>query len=276
MIWVNLDMSALISAASELGPAIKQAMKEQGALLVAQTRGHITEEVNKRLHTRRAMYIENLSHFQDGDTWIINLNAKALWIEEGKQPGSMLDDLLKGKNIKRASDGSAFVVVPFELNKGPTQLTPAQQTLTDTLKSVMKQKGIPYGKLESDASGKPKVGLLHRFDIMNAPLKTEGPWGGSSLGHGAVGDVQQGPTGIPFLQGVNVYQKEVTNAAGEKHVKKSIVTFRIASSKHRAQGRWEHPGLDACNFFEEAEKWSMDTWSRDIVPAIIDSIVSKI
>jgi len=275
-IWINLDVSSLISVAGGLKSAMEKAVKEQVALLVAQTRGHITEEVNKRLHTRRAMYIENLSHFQDGDVWVISLAAKAVWIEEGMPEHSMLDDLLKSKNVKRAKDGSAYTVVPFELNKGPTQLTPAQQTLTDTLKSVMKQKGIPYGKLEMDAGGSAKTGLLHKFDIMDAPMKTQGPWGGSSLGHGAVGEVQQGPTGIPFLQGVNVYQRQVTDAAGQKHVKKSIVTFRVASSKHRGQGRWEHPGLEPCNFFEEAREWANEQWDKEICPAILDSILSQV
>jgi hypothetical protein len=182
----------------------------------------------------------------------------------------MLDGLLKSKSAKRAKDGSIYVVVPFEHKKGPTQLTPAQASLTETLRATMKQKKIPYGNLEKGPGGSPKLGLLHSFDINSAPMATQGPWGGHSQGKGPLGAVQQGPTGIPLLQGVRVYQREVTDkATGKKSVKKSIVTFRIASSKHRAQGRWEQPGQEPLNLFDDAKEWAEKQWADEMVPAIL-------
>lgn len=277
MLFVNLDLSAIAALGSGLEGATKKALAQFVPLLVAQTRARIVEQTATRLHTRRSMYVEALHHFQESpNIWIVQLDAKATWIESGMPAHSMLDDLLKGKNVKRAEDGSTYVVVPFEHKGGSTQMTPAQMTLTETLKATMKQKKIPYGAIEKDSNGSPKLGLLHRFDIMDKPQKTLGPWGGSSLGHGAVGEVQQGPTGIPFLQGVNVYQREVTDKTGAKSVKKSIVTFRIASSKHRGQGRWEHPGVDAVNLFPEAAEWAAGQWSKEIVPQILDAIQSSL
>ena len=262
---------------ANLEGAAKAAIKEQGALLVAQTHAFIIERASQRLHTRRGMYVEALSHFQDGEgNFIISLNKKAVFIEDGMPAHSLLDDLLKSKKAKRAKDGSVYVVVPFELKKGPTQLTPAQISLSETLKSTMKKLKIPYGSLEKDANGTPKQGLLHRFDINDGPPKTQGPWGGSSQGHGPLGAVQQGNTGIPFLQGVNVYQRETENPDGSKSVKKSIVTFRVASSKMKGSGKWDHPGLEPCGFFEEAVEWGQHQWDTEIVPAIIDQISASL
>ena len=270
-------MSELVKLAATFGPAVQSAMQEQGALLVAQTHGFMIEEANTKLHSRRAMFVDHLSHFQlDDDTFVINLEAKYAWIDSGLPAGSMLDDLLKSKSAKRAKDGSTYVVIPFQQNKAPTATPFAQQSLTDTLKRVMKQKGIPYGKLEMDGAGKPKLGFLHRFDIKDMPLKTQGPWGGNSQGKGPVGAPMQGPTGIPFLKGINIYQREHIDEAGNKSVKKDIVTFRIASNKHYSQGRWERPEMQGVHIFESAEKWACDQWDNEIVPTIISMVIAKV
>src|SRR6185369_6175367 len=109
--------------------------------------------------------------------------------------------------------------------------THAAKDLTDTIKAEMRRRKIPYGNLEKGADGQPKTGLLHSFDIMKAPNKTgEGP----GQGKGPVGKVRQGPTGIPFLQNIRVYQKSVTDKkTGKSSVSKSIMTFRTVSSKQK-------------------------------------------
>ena len=150
---------------------------------------------------------------------------------------------------------SKYRVIPFEHNKGPKAQTQKQTSLTDILKSTMKQLKIPYGKIEKDANGKAKVGLLHSFDIIRKP-------GGGAVEVGK-------HSGISLLQGVRVYQKPVMSKSGVESIKKSVMTFRIVSSKHKGTGRWQHPGLAARDFFPEAYLWAMDQWKNKIAPEIL-------
>jgi hypothetical protein len=127
---------------------------------------------------------------------------------------------------------------------------------------------------------------LHKLNIMNAPLKThEGP----GQGWGPVGDVRQGPNerqvvgggpgggGTPFLQGLNVYQSEYKGKQGETRVQRTMMTFRVASSKHRDQGgRWDHPGLRPVNVVEDTYAWAQQEWVTSVEPALRAVILSKI
>ncbi len=230
------------------------------------------EEAGKRLHTRRQMYIDKVTHFQvNDDTWVVNLDASVRWIEDGLPERNMLDDLLKSKSAKTAKDGSKYVVVPFNHGpKGQTEMTPAQKNLLDTIKGELKQRKISYGSMEM-AGGKPKTGMLHGFDIQNSPIKqTNSP----GTGAGPVGKVMQGPTGIPLLQGIRVYQYPVpTSKLGKTEksgFKRMIMTFRVASSKHKNEpGRWDHPGLPAIKLMDEAYDWAKSTWEKDVVPQLM-------
>lgn len=268
MLYINLDIAPLLSVAHQLDDASKAAMKEAGARLTAMTRAHIIEQANKRLHTRREMFIEGLTHAQvDDTTFVVNLDAKVRWIDDGMPPHNMVDDLLKSKKAKTAKDGSKYVVVPFRHGtKGPTQMTPAQATLLDTIKQELNKRNIPYGNKELGVDGKPKLGLLHKFDINHAPIKTANTPG---QGKGPVGQVMQGPTGIPLLKGVRIYQREVKDKQGNKFVRKDIMTFRVASSKHKGQGRWDHPGSEALKLMDEGYEWAKKEWEQNIAPQML-------
>lgn len=271
MFFVNLDISSLIEVANgSFDDAVKEQMKKAGEQLTAMTRAHIVEEANKKLHTRREMFIEGLSHFKlNDDTWVVNLDAKVRWIDDGLSAHNMLDDLLKSPKAKTSKDGSKYIVVPFQHKKGPTQQTPAQKNLLDTIKAELKSRGINYGKLEQGGDGKPKLGLLHSFDINTKPTKTHN---GPGQGKGPIGSVVQGPTGIPLLQGIRIYQREVKNKDGGTSVRRDIMTFRVASSKHKGQGRWDHPGLPPAKLMDEAYEWAKRTWEREIVPQLTMAI----
>lgn len=168
---------------------------------------------------------------------------------------------------------SRYLVVPFQHNKGPTQQTKAAQDLTATIKRELQQRKIAYNKIETDAAGRPKLGLLHKFDIKNMPLKTvEGP----GQGHGPIGAVRQGNTGIPFLSGIRIYQKQIKDGMGRSKVSRSIMTFRVASSKHYGSGKWEHPGTDARRFFDEAADWALRLWETQIAPRVLDAAVKNL
>jgi len=274
MIYMNLDMGPVIEMAKGFKQGVEKVMQDAARDLAMQTHAHILEQVQQKLHSTREKYINALGIQQvDNDTWVITLSRDALFIEEGIKPNmDMLDGLLKSPKAKTAKDGSRYIVVPFEHKKGQTSQTPAQKNLTDTIKAEMKKRSIPYGSIEKKADGSPKLGLLHSFDIMKKPVKTGQ---GVGQGHGPVGAVKQGPTGIPFLQGVRVYQHKVKDKQGKEHVQKSIMTFRIASSKHKGQGRWVHPGLEAKRFFDEAAKWALKEFEDNIRDKILASVAGK-
>jgi hypothetical protein len=129
------------------------------------------------------------------------------------------------------------------------------------------------GKIQTDSSGKAQLGLVGKMDIKNAPNKTHiGP----GQGHGAIGSPRQGPTGIPFLQGVRIYQREKVDGQGNKSVQKTAMTFRVVSSKHQEQQRWIHPGLEAKNFLEEAYHWALNEWESKIQPELVKEFMGRL
>lgn len=172
---------------------------------------------------------------------------------------------------------SKYLVVPFEHGKGKTAeggaSGSAQNDLNSVLKSEMKRRGIPFGKKEMNADGSPKLGKLHSFDINKSPLKLHD---GAGQGHGPVGEVRQGKTGTPFLEGVNIYQTAYKGKGGEDRVRKDIMTFRVVTSKQQGSGVWDHPGNDAMKFMEEGLEWARKEWETKISPEILDAILSKI
>lgn len=275
MVYLHVDVSDILSL-SEMKEKVSDAAKDALRDLSYQTHVHITEEVQAKLHSTREKYLDALkppTQLED-DVWLIELDSKAMWIEEGIEPNhEMIDDMLKSHKAKTAKDGSKYMVVPFEQNKKPSSITPAQKSLQDTIKSEFKNRNIPYGKVEKDAAGNAKKGLIHSFDIKNAPIKTSNLPG---QGKGPVGSVMQGPTGIPLLKGIRVYQKEVAMPDGSKKVQKAIMTFRVVSSKMKGTGRWVHPGLEPKRFFEEAADWALKHWEEKIKDKLIVSVASSL
>lgn len=273
MFYMNLDISELTDLLG-LPDAAEGEMKRAAANLTAATKAKLVELANEKLHSRRGTYLDALSHFQlDDTTWVVNLDKSARWIDDGMPEHDMLDSLLKSKKAKRAKDGSTYVVVPFQHNKAKQNLTPAQQSLLDTVKAELAKVGETPNKLSLGSNGSPRLGLVGSFDVSNAPVNTGSP----RIGRGPAGAVAQGPTGIPLLKGVRIYQKEVKDRAGNSKVGRFVMTFRVASSKHRTQGgRWRHPGTPATNLMEQAMDWAVEQWSSKVAPAIIAGIVAQL
>jgi very-short-patch-repair endonuclease len=164
---------------------------------------------------------------------------------------------------------SRYRIIPFEHKRGPTSSTPTQQELTGVVRNELRKRGIPYGNLEMGPDGKPKIGKLHSFDIMDKPKKTGE---GVGQGWGKIGEVKVGATGIPFLQGVNVYQTKVKGKDGSESVQRQIMTFRVVSSKMKGTGRWVHPGTPPRKFLDEAYQWALKEWSTAILPEILRTL----
>lgn len=255
MITLNLDLGPLLNLNKDLRPKIDAALEQAAQNLAMQSHAHLLEQVQDNLHSTREKYVNALTFQQvNKQTWVINLDQEVMWIEEGLSEHEMIDNLLNSPKAKIGKDGTKYMVIPFQHNKGPSKQTQAGQDLASTIKQELKSRNISYGKIERDDKGKAKTGLLHSFDINKDPLKThEGP----GQGHGPVGQVRQGNTKIPLLQGVRIYQKEVKGK-----VRRDIMTFRVVSSKHRGSGKWVHPGLKPRLFMDETAEWAMKVWDK--------------
>ena len=277
MIRVNIDIKQLEDLMN-FDKGIKKIKDEAAQDLMGMVQAKATEIAGQKLRTRRDMFIQGIKPPTkvDEDTWMIALDGKVVWIDDGQPQYDMLKHLLNSPKVKRDKDGNRYIVVPFNHSPGlgKTGATKANQDLIATVKSEMKKRGIPFGGIEKNPNGAPKLGKLHSFSIMNSPVKKANApgLGNAGMGHGPVGEVRQGNTGIPFLQGVQVYQS--IGKTGK--AKRSILTFRIASEKHRSQGKWQHPGNAPVNIMEEATEWALTTWEKEIAPAIIDKVVSDL
>jgi len=266
MFVINVDLSDILPL-KNLPQVLQEATKRISREYAEEVWAKGVEFAHERLHSRLEPFMKayHKPEEQENNTWVINLEDKWRWIDEGLPAGDMLEAILKSDK----ADEHGNVIVPFKHGpgKGPAQTTPAQLDLINTIKSEMRKRNIPFGKIEMDMNGKAKMGKLHSFNIMDQPKKTrQGPW----QGWGPIGRVRQGPTGIPFLRGVNVYQKE--DKESKFGAKKEIFTFRTASPKQRGKGMWQHPGLPGTKIFDDIEKWGQDHAEEMIVPKIMAEI----
>jgi hypothetical protein len=293
-----LNLGDIEKSAEEL-KAVDSALNAAAAKLSVQAHLHIVELAQEGLHARREMYLKGLSAPKQVSTgtWVISLGPQAVWIDNGLPSHSMIPDLLRKSPYgnaksgpKTSSDGSTYRVIPFEHMKGPSRQTQAEKTLTDTIKSAFKEQNIPYKKAEYDKSGSPLSGLVRKFDKEAGDRMTPtrpswarpegGPGGNAVNQHGfgwGIPGVQkmQGPTGIPFLRGLRVYQSPIFsqdgtpkfNKAGEASVSKSAMTFRVVSSKQ--EDKWMYPGIVGKFFFEATYSWMQNQWEREMLPEIL-------
>ena len=268
MINMNVDMKDILDLLN-IDKIATKALAKAAATLTQMTKAHIIEEANKKLHTRRQMFIDGLSTYEEDGVWVVSLAAKVRWIDDGLPDRNMLDDLLKSQKAKRGKDGSTYISIPFQHNKAKQLQTPAQRDLIATIRNELSSVGIKMNEIVKDKNGRPKQGLVHSIDIMKEPVKTqEGP----GMGKGPIGQVRQGNTGIPHLKGVQIYQKNVKDRHGNEKTQRSIMTFRMASSKQIGSGKWDMPELAATNIMEDSAEWALKQWKEKIAPSIIDQI----
>lgn len=280
MFHLSIDASELEGLAKGFEAELKNSVQEAARDLSAMVHAKAVELSGERLHSRRELFVNALSMREEDGAFILALDASANWVEDGVSPHNLLENLLKSPKAKRAADGSTYLVIPFEHGpgKGATNTPASTLDLVNTVKAEMKRRKIPMS-IERDDQGRPKLGRLHKFDVTSGPDKThQGP----GQGWGPVGSPKQGPNarqkvgggpgggGTPFLQGVNVFQSAVEGGG----VKKSIMTFRVASSKHEAP-RWDTPGVAPANIMADTAKWAEEQ-IEIMIPKLIEDLVLKL
>lgn len=229
----------------EMKEQVEKAVTEGVRQVASMTYAKTQELASSKLKSTRDIYLDNLSFKEiENGIWVVTLDEPALWIEEGRKSGSMIPDLLK-KNAKIAKDGSRYKIIPFNRGKTPSQTPVSAQPMVNLLKTALRAAKIPYRKIEYNQDGSPRLGRLHTLNI-NSPRPS--PRASS-----------------PALHGVTIYQSMTTRGK----VRRDIMTFRIASSKHEGS-KWIHPGLEARKFMDESLEWASNIFDKEILPAILE------
>ncbi len=276
---LKLSLPELENVYNQIQDVVDDSMMNAARDLAVATYGHIIEQVQQKLHSSRQKYIDSLSFEEVSEgVFEIRLSKEAMWIEEGMDRHEMIDDIIEGGSAPNYNkkDGSKFKRIPIQINKPPNAQTASQRMIANVVKRELRKAGIKYGGIERDAQGKPLIGVLHKMDIADKPIKTHH---GVGQGHGDVGHVIQGMGGTPILHGLTVAQKSMAHLAGKNigqmqdpSTRKDILTWRVISTKHKGTGRWIHPGVEAHNFFEDADTWMKSEWENSVKPSVLKEL----
>lgn len=193
----------------------------------------------EQLHSRFDIFDENLEFQELGrGMYLLELNEKALWVEEGMSAHSMVDDLLR-KNAKISKKGEKYKVIPFKHSKLPSQQTQKAKQITDMVKNELKKRNIPYKRIELDKSGNPRLGLIHTIKDLQGPKPSK------KAKYGA-------------LEGLSIYQTKTKSGK----IQRDIMTFRVVKESHKQEGLWEHPGMRGVKIFEQVYDWALKEFDK--------------
>jgi uncharacterized protein YifN (PemK superfamily) len=267
---VKVDLSDLQSMGIDIDKNVKKMAEQAQKQLGMQAHAKGLEIAKERLHSRLKMFADAWIMEPQDDAFYLVLKGEAVWIDEGLKPDYLLAALLNSPKAKTGQNGNKYMVVPFatKVGTGPSNSTPYAVEMANALKMELKKRNISWAKVDKDDQGRPRLGTIAKLRGLNTPIKThEGP----GMGRGAVGEARQGHTGIEFLHGATLYQKEKHNKQGKSVIERGVVTFRTASSNHPE--KFSHPGLDATNIVESTWEWALIELEAKILPQLFSQIV---
>lgn len=278
---LSLDLGDVVSEVKKVAKDLESKLGVAAQHLALGAYARVKDQAQAKLRSRLELFNENL-HLEtlEHGVYAVVVKQSARWIEDGMEPHSMLEALLRSPKAKTAKDGSRYLTVPFKHNIAPRKQTPLQSELLGSLRNALKTQKIPYQKIERNPDGSPKLGLLHSLDLHGPKRNTPGPeaqgpmgrpYSPHSLGHSG----EQGPEGRPYLWGVRIYQRLKQNpdgsqkmtGKGDAAVGRDIFTFRVASSKQT--NKWMHPGSAPMGFLDDAYEWAKREWDEKIAPQIL-------
>ena len=187
----------------ELKAEVQKAVTESVKQLSVMTHAKVAELAQEKLTQTRKTYADALDYQEVAPgIWVVSLDEKGMWIEEGRKSGDMTEDLLrKGAHISK--DGSRYKAIPFDYGKPPSQQDGFTKSMIGKIKSELKKQNIPFKKLELTPEGSPRLGRLHTMDISS-------PYPSSRASH-------------PALAGLSIYQTKTSSGS----VRRDILTFII-------------------------------------------------
>jgi len=267
MLNLNLNLGDLAGLEERLRIKADVLLETAAANLAVQSHGRIVEQAARKLHSSRSQYIEALSYEQlERGEWVVRLDQKAMWIEEGMPRHEMIDDLLRNGARINPKTGVRYKAIPMAV-KGKTSTPAAAQILRQAAMGAIRAAGINMREIEKEVDGRVKQGLIHRLTVADHPLRTGT---GAYQGHGPMGEPRQGMSGRAFLSGLQIRQRMIGGTGGM--VQRTALVFRVVSSLHKGTGRWVHPGFKAVKLFDEAHSWATREWEAKIMPEILAAL----
>jgi hypothetical protein len=243
----NVDVKGIVENLAQGREEAEAALKEGVRGLATMTHAKTMELASEELNSTSVKYRKALSFQQVAeDIYVVSLDESLLWLEDGRKAGEMINDLLK-KNAKISKEGFRYKAIPFDYSSSTpkSQRTQFSASMVNLVQRALKERNLPYKKLEVGRDGKPLLGKLHTMNIAS-PRPT------ATASHDA-------------LAGLNVYQHmdEGGNA------RRSMVAYRMVSDKHSGTGKWVHPGIPAKQLMDKALAWAEREFETKILPEIM-------
>jgi hypothetical protein len=255
------DLTDLASKVSSDIDRLKARADEESKTIAAQVRAFIIGKALNELNSfQQQAYLgkdhENVKMSRLGDgIYLIELDNKALEIENGSPKKFMRWLIDKNPKAKTAKDGSRYAHIPFSQNgpgkKGATsKVNDPRAAFFDIVNKTLKDQNIDLKKIETNSDGTPKLGVLHKVDMSSfiAGDKNRSNFSMPRSQEMAAKIGLQPHTGIHKLQGLVVTQR----MGKDGKVVKEAMTFRTISTKHEAEGRWYYPEQKPLNAFPAA------------------------
>ncbi len=243
---IKIDTDAIAKQFGNYALEIKEDLMKGVANLAAATKAHVVDQAQQELTSATFMKFEKSVGMEDvvPGIWVVSIDEKALWIEEGLEPNfDMKPGLLKNAT-KTSKDGYKYRAIPFDQGKSKSSSTGYEFNLRERVRTALKKENIPFKKIEKNPNGSPRIGLLHKLNL-----------GGEIPGKG----------NTPVLQGVSVYQTLTKTG----NVRRDIMTFRTVSDGPKSSGKWIHPGYDAKKFLDKAQTFAEKIWEEQMLPQIL-------
>jgi hypothetical protein len=240
----DIDIAGIVNEFTDLKNMLTQDLQKEAENLAIMTHAKLHELASEKLKSLSKLYRDNIDFSNpEPNLWIVTLKHPAVWVDDGRKAGEMSPDLLR-KDAKISSDGFRYKVIPFMHSKNPSEQAPKAQLLAQQIKTELKKEGISWKKIEYNADGSPKLGLIKSFNIDSARPSPKAK--------------------TDALKGVSIYQTKKADGS----VRRDVLTFRTVSEKN-ADGRWIHPGREGDHLMEEVFEWAKQTWEQDILPAVL-------
>lgn len=191
--------------------------------------------------------------------YVVHLDPKISWIEEGREATSMATDQWLLKNPKISKDGKKYKVIPITQKTGGSSKDNSE--LTGMINKALKREGIDMGEIVTDNSGKPKIGVVQKVTV-DPPSRNARNASLFSMPRSNASAQELGlkPHG-GFFHGQNLMITQRKDAKTGK-IKKEAMTFRVVHEDHKAEGKWVHPPVKALNSIEAAYKNAQVQWDQ--------------
>ena len=240
----EINADEILAAFSQFKDEAQKAMEESFEKMVFDAYADVVKQASTLSSATNKIYMEALQQPHDvtPHVWVIALDEKALWIEEGIEANKdMKPGLLKGAKYK---------VIPFRYDKKPSANTPMTQALVSEINQKLRKHDLSISKIEKDAAGSPKQGLLHEFDMSGKGRHVS--W------------VKRRSDETHPLTRLRIYQ----NTDKQGNTRRDAMVFRTVTSGPASAGKFIHPGYAAKNFMDKAMDKAINEWENRVLPEI--------